>query len=146
MDTYKVATTANSTSTMHKILSRPIALDCFEIDDFNNITYPKEAQRDELKHPIDEDFVQMCLIPYLEYLRQKAVEYKNKDEYLFKYYWKELIRWLPESWLQTRTWTASYETLRNIYKWRKDHKLTEWHTFCDWIETLPYAQELIMVE
>ena len=144
MDTYKVATVANSTSTMHKILSKPITLDCFEIDDFVNIPYPKDAQRDELKSHIDEDFVQMCLIPYLEYLRTKAVKTKGTDE--FETYWKELIRWLPESWLQTRTWTANYETLQNIYKWRKNHKLTEWHTFCKWIESLPYAKELIMVE
>ena len=144
MDTYKVATVANSTSTMHKILSKPITLDCFEIDDFVNIPYPKDAQRDELKTHIDEDFVQMCLIPYLEYLRTKAVETKGTDE--FETYWKELIRWLPESWLQTRTWTANYETLQNIYKWRKNHKLTEWHTFCKWIESLPCAKELIMVE
>ena len=143
-DTYKVATVANSTSTMHKILSHPIALDCFDTDDFVNITYPKEYQRPELKSDIDEDFVQMCLIPYLEYIRQKAVELKGTEE--GKVYWKELIRWTPIGWLQTRTWTANYEVLRGIYHWRKDHKLTEWHTICDWIETLPYAKELIMVE
>lgn len=129
---------------MHKILSHPIALDCFDTDDFVNITYPKEYQRPELKSDIDEDFVQMCLIPYLEYLRQKAVELKGTEE--GKVYWKELIRWTPNGWLQTRTWTANYEVLRGIYQWRKDHKLTEWHTICDWIETLPYAKELIMVE
>lgn len=59
--------------------------------------------------------------------------------------WKELIRWLPESWLQMRTWTANYEVLRNIYFQRKNHKLSEWRTFCKWIEKLPYANELIII-
>ena len=56
------------------------------------------------------------------------------------------MRWLPESWLQTRTMTMDYANLRNIYFQRKNHKLTEWHQFCEWIKTLPYAQELIMLE
>lgn len=60
-----------------------------------------------------------------------------------KRYWKELIRLLPESWLQTRTVTMSYKNLLNMYHQRKNHKLSEWHKFCEWIETLPYAKELI---
>lgn len=137
-DTYKVATTANSTSTMHKLASKPITIDCFEIDDWENITYPKEFQREDLKSDIDDDFVPMCLIPYLEYLRQQYLETQDTK------YWKELVRWLPESWLQTRTWTANYETLRSIYRQRRHHKLSEWHQFCDFIETLPYAKEFIV--
>ena len=144
MDTYKVATVANSTSTMHKLTSNPITLDCFETDDFVNIGYPKDAQRPELKSNIDEDFVQMCLIPYLEYLRQTYISMSKDNPEEAKKYWKELVRWLPEGWLQTRTWTANYATLRGIYKWRKDHKLKEWHQFCKFIEILPYAKELIM--
>ena len=132
-----MATVANSTSTMHKLTSKPITLDCFEIDDFKNIGYPKKSQRKELKSDIDDDFVQMCLIPYLEYLRQQYLETKDVS------YWKELVRWLPEGWLQTRTWTANYETLRSIYNQRRNHKLTEWHTFCDTLLTLPYANEFI---
>lgn len=137
-DTYKVGTVANSTSTMHKLASTPIALDCFEIDDLNLVPYNEYAQRKELKYNIDPDFIQMALIPYLEHLRQK---YNETKEIV---YWKELIRWLPESWLQKRTITLNYENLRNIYHQRKNHKLTEWHTICKWIETLPYAQELII--
>ncbi len=137
-DTYKVGTVANSCSTMHKLASTPIALDCFEIDDLNLVPYDESAQRKELKYNIDPDFIQMALIPYLEYLRQK---YNETKEIV---YWKELIRWLPESWLQKRTITLNYENLRNIYHQRKNHKLTEWHTICKWIETLPYAQELII--
>lgn len=137
-DTYKIGTVANGCSTMHKLASTPITLDCFEIDDLNLVPYNEYAQRKELKYNIDPDFIQMALIPYLEYLRQKYNETKDVV------YWKELIRWLPESWLQKRTITLNYENLRNIYHQRKNHKLTEWHTICKWIETLPYAQELII--
>ena len=147
-DTYKVGTTANSTSTMHKITSAPITLDCFEIDDFNNIPFPAEAQRPEVASVCDHDFVQMCLIPYLEYLRQKYLETKDKV------YWKELIRWLPESWLQTRTITMSYENVYNIVHQRINHKLNEWSgkdnanltNFIAWARSLPYANELIFAD
>lgn len=124
-DTYKIATVANSTSTMHKLASTPITIDCFETDDWNK----------DFDQIIPDD-----LIPQLEILRQKYLETKDKR------YWKELIRWLPEGWLQTRTWTANYAVLRNIYFQRKHHKLTEWHTFCQWIESLPYAADLITYE
>ena len=144
-DTYKVGTVANSCSTMHKITSAPITLDCFEIDDFVNVEYPAEAQRSESESNCDHDFVQMCLIPYLEYLRQKYLETKDKV------YWKELIRWLPESWLQKRTITMNYENVRSIVHQRMNHKLNEWSgkddgslpNFIAWARTLPYAEELI---
>ena len=139
-DTYKVGTTANSTSTMHKITSKPIALDCFEIGDFENVPYPADAQRPDAKGYADSDFVQIHLIPYLEYLRQKYLETNDKV------YWKELIRWLPESWLQTRTITMNYENLYTIVRQRSHHKLTEWHSFIKFIRTLPYASEFIFDE
>ena len=133
---------------MHKITSAPITLDCFEIDDFNNVPFPAEAQRPEATSVCDHDFVQMCLIPYLEYLRQKYLETKDKV------YWKELIRWLPESWLQTRTITMSYENVYNIVHQRINHKLNEWSgkdnanltNFIAWARSLPYANELIFIE
>lgn len=137
-DTYKVATVADSCSTMHKLTAYPITFDSFEIEDYNCVLYPKEAQEEAIKSYCDDDFVQMCLVPYLEYLRQKYVETKDVT------YWKELVRWLPNGWLQKRTWTGNYETLRSMYRQRKNHKLTEWHKFCDFIETLPYAQDLII--
>ena len=144
-DTYKVGTTANSTSTMHKITSAPITLDCFETDDFVNVEYPADVQRPEVESNCDHDFVQMCLIPYLEYLRQKYLETKDKV------YWKELIRWLPESWLQKRTITMNYENIYSMVHQRMNHKLNEWSgkdnsslpNFIEWARTLPYAQELI---
>ena len=147
-DTYKVGTTANSTSTMHKLTNKPITIDCFEIDDFYNIEYPISEQRKELKSNIDEDFVQMCLIPYLEHLRKTYLKTKDKK------YWKELVRWLPESWLQMRTVTMNYENVFNMVNQRKSHKLNEWSgkdntnvsNFIAWARTLPYAQELIFID
>ncbi len=129
MDTYKIGTTANSTSTMHKLATTPITLDCFETDDYEPSLLIDRKYG--LSFPEDE------LIPYLEELRKLYLETKDKK------YWKELVRWLPESWLQTRTWTANYEVLRNIVHQRAGHKLSEWKTFIDWIHTLPYAEELI---
>lgn len=120
-DTYKIATVANSTSTMHKIASKSITLDCFEIDDM------KDFEKGYLQSVIN-----MC-----EDYRTQYLETKDKD------IWKALIRLLPESWLQTRTIDLNYENLRTIYHQRKFHKLSEWHTFCDWVKTLPYAEELI---
>ena len=132
LDTYKVGTTANSTSTMHKLANYPITKECFEMDDFADVRFDEEDDCQGLLNAHWDSTIYMC-----ELLRQKFNNTKDKK------YWKELIRILPESWLQTRMWDADYATLRNIYKWRKNHKLTEWHSFCDWIETLPYAKELI---
>lgn len=140
-DTYKVGTVANSTSTMHKITSSPITLDCFETDDMDedDIVYVKEPYNyDESIKDWAETF-----IAGLEILRQKYLETKDKR------YWKELIRWLPESWLQTRTVTMSYENLLAMCSkgQRRFHKLTEWsESFISWARSLPYAQELIFID
>lgn len=130
-DTYKVGTVANSTSTMHKLATTPITLDCFEMSDFFEEADIFDYGDYSLKELWDNNIIQLC-----EVLRKKYVETKNKK------YWKELIRLLPESWLQTRMIDCNYVTLRNIYVWRRGHKLTEWHKFCDWICTLP-LHELI---
>ena len=125
-DTYKVGTTANSTSTMHKLATTPITLDCFEIDDYcGDVEGVSQFVTD--------------VILKLEELRVRFNETKDKR------IWKELIRWLPESWLQTRTVTLNYENAINMYKQRKNHKLTEWSTsFIGWIKQLPYAEEFIV--
>lgn len=132
-DTYKVGTTANSTSTMHKLATTPITIDCFEMDDFQDFSCHSFTTGE------DRQFSDALnnLIKTYENLRQKYLETKDKR------YWKELIRWLPESWLQTRTVTMNYENLLNICKQRKGHKLTEWSQFIDWAHTLPYAEELL---
>lgn len=114
LDTYKISTVRNSTSKMHTISKYPITQDCFE-------------------QPIFED-----LLNRLEGLRLKYLETKDKN------IWKELITNLPESWLQTSMFDCNYQTLRNIYFSRHNHKLTEWHTFCDWVKTLPFADELLI--
>jgi hypothetical protein len=121
-DTYKVATVANSTSTMHKIASKP-----FELDDFSH-DHMNEKALESLK----------SVIAVLEELRLEYVETKNKDV------WYSMIQLLPSSYNQMRTCTLNYETLMNIYYARRNHKLEEWHTLCDWITTLPYAKELIL--
>lgn len=145
-DTYKVSTTANSTSTMHKLTSQPITLDCFETDDFDpNLVYLATYECTEgIYGENDMGMLAEFMIEQLEYLRQKYVKTKDKR------YWKELVRWLPEGWLQTRTWTASYETIRAMCQQRRTHKLNEWsglehdsENFIDWARTLPYSQWLI---
>lgn len=137
-DTYKIGTTANSTSTMHKLSSTPITRKCFEMGDFdeNMMMYENNPYNPDTYM---SEFWDM-LINDLEYLRQKYNETKDQR------YWKELVRLLPNGWLQTRTITLNYEILRNIYSQRKHHRLVEWHTFCDWVKTLPYANELILFE
>lgn len=148
-DTYKIGTTANSTSTMHKLASTPITLECFETDDFNDELliqqYPNGNRKpfeDALRYSIYD------LIYVLERLRVKYLETKDKK------YWKELIRWLPESWIQKRTITMNYENLLMMYRQRKSHKLNEWSgldnselpNYISWIKSLPYADELICIE
>ena len=141
-DTYKISTTANSTSTMHKLTSKPITIDCFETDDFNPEIVYYEIPGAQNDIGMFADF----MIEQLEFLRQKYLETKDKR------YWKELVRWLPESWLQTRTWSANYEVVRSICQQRRNHKLNEWagkddpskNNFIKWArEELPYAQYLI---
>ncbi len=138
MDQYRVGCTTNSTSTMHKLTSRPITKDCFEMDDYDGSlkVYDKEP------YNIDDyvDDIWDSVINYCETLRKRYLETKDQK------YWKELIRLLPESWLQTRTWTADYAVLRSIYHQRQNHKLTEWNSFCKWIESLPYASEFLLFE
>ena len=123
-DTYKVGTVADSCSTMHKLASTPITMDCFEMGDYCGF----------FETPWKN------LIALLEQCRK---EYnKTKD----KRYWKELVRLLPESWLQKRTVTMSYENVANMYSQRMNHKLTEWsEDFIQWADNLPYFKELFTV-
>ena len=135
-DTYKVGTVANSTSTMHKLSSTPLTKDVFEFDNLDllidNYTLPLGGQVTRVFEDYVDDILDMC-----ENLRLKFL--KTGDAA----YWKALIQILPNAYLQTRTVTMSYANLRNIYFQRHHHKLTEWHEFCDWIQTLPYSKELI---
>ena len=127
-DTYKVGTTANSTSTMHKLTSKPITLESFEIDDYSK-----------------DETVESVIIPFLENLRKKYIKTHDKK------YWKELVRWLPEGWLQTRTVTMNYENVFSMIRQRDNHKLNEWSGidnadlchFILWARNLPCAEELL---
>jgi hypothetical protein len=123
-DTYKVATVANSTSTMHKITSKPFELSDFSVDHMN-----------------DEGIKAMeKVIETLEDLRLRYIETKDKE------LWYTIIQLLPSSYNQMRTCTLNYENLRGIYYSRRNHKLDEWHTYCDWIKELPYFEELFINE
>lgn len=123
-DTYKISTVANSTSTMHKIHSKE-----FTLDDFSHDHLTEEGLH-SLKRTIED----------LERIRLKFVEEKKKED------WYTLIQLLPSSYNQMRTCSMNYENLINMYFGRKSHKLMEWRSFCDWIESLPYASDLILGE
>lgn len=123
-DTYKVGTVANSTSTMHKIHSKP-----FELADFSTDHMTEESLE-----------VMKGFIEYLERVRLKYMQTKDKQD------WYDMIQLLPTSYNQMRTLTFSYETAANIYRSRKDHKLAEWREMCEWIRTLPYAKQIITME
>lgn len=145
-DTYKVGTVANSTSKMHKLAETPITIECFEMDDYNSLDW----EDNELFNHYSTETMLQAQIDWLESLRLKYLETKDEK------YWKELIRWLPESWLQTRTVTMSYENLLAMCSkgQRRFHRLNEWsgiHTqvdesFIQWARQLPYAQELIFID
>jgi len=123
-DTYKVGTVANSCSTMHKIHSKP-----FERGDFSC---------DRMS-----DGALACLDGVIEYLEKTRLAYVETKE---RQLWDDLIQLLPSSYNQMRTCTMNYENLINIYYARRNHKLPEWHEVCRWIESLPYAKELILIK
>ena len=124
-DTYKVGTVANSCSTMHKIHAK-----AFERDDFSH-------------DRLDEGGLALldATVAYLEAERQKFLS--NKED---RRPWHNMIQMLPSSYNQMRTVTMNYENLINIYYARRNHKLAEWHTLCDWILTLPCAKEWICIK
>lgn len=140
LDTYKIGTVTNSTSTMHKIQSKPLTRESFEIEQIPYEEQEEMEQRDgiycagELSDLLDET-IQTC-----EDLRRAF--YQTKD----KRYWRKLIELLPESYLQAREYTLNYEVLRSIVHQRKGHKLGEWQKFIHWVHTLPYAEELIFYD
>ena len=122
-DTYKVGTVRNSCSKMHKIHIKPFVLDDFSHEGCDEITLAKDAMR------------------YVIFVCEGLRELFNTTQE--KKYWRAIIELLPESYNQKATLMLNYEVLANIYHSRKSHKLDCWRTFCEWIETLPYAKELI---
>lgn len=137
-DTYKVGTVANSCSTMHKIAAKEFTLDDFSHEHLlsmaNNDAGDALFLNDANNIRIDGDDLLGLTVNVLNYYRGRYIKTKDKR------YWWQLIQLLPSSYNQRRTIMLNYEVLANIYKSRQNHKLDEWHTFCDWIETLPYSE------
>ena len=124
-DTYKVATVANSTSTMHKLGSRELTVDDFSFDVI--------------------DVYVLGALEHINCLAQEWRNIKNKEPETAKKIWRMMIQHLPDGFLQKRTWTGNYETLSNMHHARNHHKLSEWLDVCGMIEKLPYSN-LITVE
>ena len=134
-DTYKVGTVANSCSTMHTLHKRDLTLDDFSHE--NLISDSVDILKDLINTLND------CRDSYINY--DKDINLITKEITSKKHLWWQMIQLLPSSYNQMRTIDLSYETLAKIYRERKNHKLDEWHTFCDWILTLPYMKEFLEV-
>lgn len=143
--TYKIGTVANSCSTMHKIHAKEFTLEDFSCEHLMGLSENEESSCWEDNFPQFEEKDGELLfwtpidilnhtISGLNFYRQRYLETKNKK------YWWQMIQLLPSSYNQKRTVMLNYEVLANIYKSRKDHRLDEWHDFCDWIKTLPYSE------
>ena len=128
--TYKIGTVENSCSTMHKIHAKPFALDDFSYDQLSSGGYIIHGEDCFL---CPKDMLKDTILS-LNMFREKYLETKDKR------WWWQMIQTLPQSYNQKRTVMLNYEVLVNIYRWRRDHKLDEWHTFCDWVEALPYSE------
>ena len=134
-DTYKVGTVANSCSTMHKIADKEFTLEDFSCahlyaeDDIDGMYYSTTAEEE-----FTSTDVLKVVIEALNNYREMYLETKDKKD------WWQIIQLLPSSYNQRRTVMLNYEVLANIYKSRSNHKLNEWHIFCDWIDGLPYSQ------
>ena len=137
-DTYKVGTVANSCSTMHKIADKEFTLDDFSCehlyaeDEIDGMYYSTTAEEE-----FTSTDVLKVVIESLNNYRKMYLATKDKKE------WWQMIQLLPSSYNQKRTVMLNYEVLANIYKSRRNHKLDEWHAFCDWIESLPYSELII---
>ena len=135
MDQYKVGTVSNSCSTMHKIHAKEFTLGDFSCehlgDDWNDRKNLVDYNGEYFNTPLN---VMRWIIEVLNNYRDLYLETKDKK------YWYEMIQLLPSSYNQRRTYLLNYEVLANIYKSRRNHKLNEWHEFCDWIKTLPYSE------
>lgn len=153
-DQYKVGTVTNSCSTMHKIADKEFTREDFSCENLlsfteNDSEVPTsfsiaDAETGYAYSPMDImdmtiDMLNDCRERYLT-TKNKPMKNENARKQLTKKYWWQMIQLLPSSYNQKRTWFLNYEVLSNIYHARKDHKLDEWHTFCEWIEQLPYSE------
>lgn len=150
-DTYKVGTVANSCSTMHKIHAKEFTLDDFshehllecdflgenELADTDCWIYPFGDEDPMEEYPLD---ILEATIKMLNKARELYLETKDKK------YWWQMIQLLPTSYNQRRTVQLNYEVLAGLYPKRKNHKLDEWHDFCDWIKSLPFSEVITLEE
>ncbi|MCC8049731.1 MAG: hypothetical protein LIP10_03595 [Clostridiales bacterium] len=141
-DTYKIGTVANSCSTMHKIADKEFTLEDFSCEhllgddsDVYILTNTGDSYEDYGESPIE--IMQDWIIAMLNKCRELYLDTKDKT------YWWQMIQLLPSSYNQKRTVMMNYEVLAGIYPSRKNHKLDEWHDFCEWIEHLPYSEIII---
>ena len=147
-DTYKVGTVANSCSTMHKIADKEFTLDdfshehLFKPDDVGGMYYSATAEEEFTSTDALMVIIEALNVYRKTYMAVKADTVSDYD-HMSKEYWWQMIQLLPSSYNQKRTVMLNYEVLANIYKSRNNHKLDEWHTFCDWIESLPYSELII---
>lgn len=150
-DTYKVGTVANSSSTMHKIAAKEFTLEDFSCEHLfgsangeDTDCWISSTEGISEIEPIDILGLTITMLNkarelYLDY-QEKAFTGNQFAKDHVKEYWWQMIQLLPSSYNQRRTVMLNYEVLANIYKSRRNHKLDEWHTFCDWIEGLPYSE------
>lgn len=127
-DTYKVGTVANSCSTMHKIHAKEFEWGDFSWEHLYSPYDEKDLGSSELAH-----YILIALNRY----RERFLEAKDKDD------WHQMIQLLPSSYNQKRTIQFNYEVLCAMYHDRRNHKLDEWHVFCDWIENLPHSDVIV---
>ena len=165
-DTYKIGTVCNSCSTMHKIHAKEFTMEDFSNEHLIEETDPELKIGDTILSSIPiRKYIGLsgiigklatpkttleCVIIALNYYRikfleaqKKPMKEESKRAGLVKKYWWQMIQLLPTSYNQKRTIKLNYEVLHNIYTWRRNHKLDEWHIFCDWIEELPYSELII---
>ena len=136
-DTYKIGTVANSCSTMHKIQERVFTLEDFSCEHFNDLDskrldiHKDDLYRSEMRWGLE------VIIHLLNKARDRFIETNDKR------YWWQMIQLLPSSYNQKRTVMLNYQVLHDIYRDRRNHKLDEWHVFCDWIRELPYSELIV---
>ena len=144
-DTYKVGTVANSCSTMHKIHEKEFTMQdfscehLFKEDDVGGMYYSATAEEEFTSMDVLKVVIEALNTYRKTYIAVKADTVSDYD-HTSKEYWLQMIQLLPSSYNQKRTVMLNYEVLANIYKSRRNHKLDEWHTFCDWVESLPYSE------
>lgn len=138
-DTYKVGTVCNSCSTMHKIADKEFTPDDFSHEHLLNEEYFENS--DELSDLVMPETILEIVISTLNIFRDRYKECKQKGNMTqAKIFWWQMIQLLPSSYNQRRTVQMNYAVLRNMYEYRKDHKLDEWREYCGWIEGLPYSE------